>query len=108
MVDIMQDAVPAPIRVSLGESEFVQPVPKLSTRLVLPAEEASGVTRAFELPETLAAPVAEGQELGRAVLYNASGEELGSVSLVADHASPRLGFGSIFLKYLSALCPSGL
>lgn len=107
-VDIMGETVPAPVRVSLGESEFVQPVPAAGGKLILPVEEASGVTRAIELPDMLVAPVAEGQELGRAVLYNASGEELGSVSLVADHASPRLGFGSIFLKYLSALCPSGL
>ena len=55
----------APIPVTLGTAETVQPVLEGSDSFVIEKTRAGDMQTVFDLPETLAAPVQAGQRLGR-------------------------------------------
>lgn len=94
------EALP-PVAVSLGAQRYVQPVVAESDKLLLEKTEAAGIIKTVELPERVAAPLAEGQELGRLLICAADGQALATVPLVADCAVEKLSWWQIFLHYLS-------
>lgn len=61
---------------------------------------ASGnVSATTELPESLTAPVAAGDEVGR-VVYMLDGREIGSVPVIATENIDKIGFGTLFWRIL--------
>jgi D-alanyl-D-alanine carboxypeptidase (penicillin-binding protein 5/6) len=48
--------------------------------------EAAGLRLRWDIPETLAAPVSKGQHVGSLRVFNAAGEELANVPLIAAHS----------------------
>ncbi|MBQ2773894.1 MAG: D-alanyl-D-alanine carboxypeptidase [Clostridia bacterium] len=61
---------------------------------------ASGnVSATTELPESLTAPVAAGDEIGR-VVYMLDGREIGSVPVIATENIDKIGFGTLFWRIL--------
>ena len=70
LCDVAQ-AVPLPrVRVTLGQSEYVIPVCGEGSRLLLEKEQAGLLRYVPTLPERVAAPVAEGQQLGTIGVYS--------------------------------------
>lgn len=106
LVSALPDEALSPVAVTLGEADFVQPVPAQSPKLLLPKAEAAGLVKTVELPEAVAAPVAQGQELGRLRLSAADGRELASVPLVADCAVEKQSWLRLFLRFLSLVTMS--
>ena len=66
-------------------------------------EDFSGIEKNLELPENLAAPVEEGQVVGK-LRYQMGGKELGSVDILAGKAIEEAGF----LDYLKKAAGSWL
>ena len=103
LVDVLPDGALPPVAVTLGKEKYLQPVMGGETKLLLGKAEAASLRKELELPGTLEAPVAAGQELGYLRLTDASGRELMRLSIVAPRAVERLGWGRVFLLCLRAL-----
>ena len=95
----VQEAAPAPIPVVLGTQATVQPVVQANESLLIDKALRQGVTRTVTLPESLDAPVAQGQRLGTLTLES-GGEVLAEVPLVAETAVLRLTWGQMFMEAL--------
>ena len=92
----------APIPVTLGARETVQPMLKDAGPLLLEKAQAAALTRALELPEALEAPVEPGQVLG--TLRIRSGETLlAELPLVAADGVPKLSLWQLWLRVLRAV-----
>ena len=80
-------------------ADSVQPVYDGAEAALVPKSGLGEVTYKVELPDTLTAPIAKGQQIG--TLTVSSGErELYSVPLVSDTEVSRAGFGSTLLELL--------
>lgn len=73
--------------------------------LSLSGEDFSAVEKELDIPETLAAPVAEGQSVGRLV-YRLGGKELGSVEVKTAQAVEKAGYsdylGKMFKEWMKS------
>ena len=99
------DVLP-PVRVSLGSADSVQPVYDGAEAALVPKSGLGEVTYKVELPDTLTAPIAKGQQIG--TLTVSSGDrELYSVPLVSDSAVSRANFGSTLLELLKSFVGLG-
>ncbi len=90
-----------PVAVEKGIAEYVNlvyasPFSYVSTD----GSDLSGIEKAFELPESAAAPVKKGGVAGRAV-YTLDGREIGSVNLLYTDDVPVATYKDYFLKALS-------
>ena len=65
----------------------------------VPKGAASRVEKAVELPETIAAPVEAGQEVGH-VTYTLDGKELGRVPITASSAVEKMDISTMFWRLL--------
>ncbi len=99
------DVLP-PVRVSLGNAESVQPVYDSAEAALVPKSGLGEVTYTVELPDTLTAPVAKGQQIGT-LTVSSGGRELYSVPLVSDAEVSRAGFGATLLELLISYVRSG-
>jgi len=98
-IAIQSDEVLPPVRVTLGQTQTVQPVVRGGGRLLVEKRDAAAITKQVELVENITAPVARGSELGRLTIL--SGENiLGEYAIVAGDGVERLGWGDIFLSFL--------
>lgn len=75
---------------TLGYPAFSATVPKGAT---------SRVEKAVELPETIAAPVEAGREVGQ-VIYTLDGKELGRVPITASSAVEKMDIATMFWRLL--------
>ena len=91
----------APVTVELGRAAQVFPVPEAGEPLLI--SKGTQVERTVELPESVPAPVAQGQQLGTLRL-SSGGQTLGEIPLVAEAEVPRLTWGEIFLGLLRQVC----
>ena len=94
------EAIP-PVRVNMGVTEWIQPVPQGENRLLVKAEQARGIRREVQLTESVEAPVAEGSVLGSIRLLDESGTLLTAQSLVAGESVERVHWKSMLVRYLS-------
>ena len=67
---------------------------------VVPKGKIARVEKRVELPETLKAPIAEGEAVG-AVVYRLDGEEVGRVPILALQSVERINFSTLFCRLLS-------
>ena len=95
----VQEEVPTPIPVVLGTAAAVQPVAQGAGSLLIDKALRQGITRTVTLPESIDAPVAQGQQLGTLILES-NGEVLAEIPLVAEAAVPRLTWGQMFRNFL--------
>ena len=92
----------APIPVTLGTRETVQPVLENAGPLLLEKAQAAALTRELELPESLEAPVEPGQRIG--TLRIRAGETLlAELPVVASEAVPKLSLWQLWLRVLQAV-----
>ena len=61
--------------------------------------KSGNVTATVEVPQSLTAPIAAGDEVGR-VVYTLDGREIGSVPVIATENIDKIGFGTLFWRIL--------
>ncbi len=101
LVPVADSALP-PVRVSGGVRASVQPVIEGSGHILLRRSEASALERNVSLPESVAAPLEEGERLGSLTL-SSSGETLVEVPLVSSEAVEKLDAGGVLLSLFRQL-----
>jgi len=103
LLDVSPEEPPAPVPVTLGAAETVQPVlPEGQKMLLLERSRLSGVTRTAELVESVEAPVQQGQELGTLILSDEGGE-LARLPLVAESAVEKLTWWEVTVSLLKKM-----
>ncbi|MGN1001801.1 MAG: D-alanyl-D-alanine carboxypeptidase family protein [Oscillospiraceae bacterium] len=95
-------AIP-PVRVTLGKADCVQPVFTDERSILLEKGVSAKLEYALSLPESVDAPVAQGQELGSLKVYS-GGQLIDELPLVADGPVEKLGVWGVFLRLADALC----
>lgn len=92
-------AEPIEDRYVLGGASDFCPVVSGDFTCVVPKGTEKSVVRTVVLPETLTAPVTEGQIIGK-ITYSSEDTLLGETELRAGCAVPRISFGALFLRML--------
>lgn len=87
----------APIAVSHGTEETVQPVCQEMPAFLLKKGQRDGVEQSVYLPEKLEAPIKSGDVIGR-VTVTLNGGEIGGYDIVAAEDVPRMGLLSALKK----------
>ena len=99
LLDVYPDEALPTIPVTMGRKDSVQPVFSSQNKILLEKTTVSGVEKTLELNESVAAPVSEGQELGK-LTVTADGEVIAAIPLVAAEAVERLTYWDIVQKVL--------
>lgn len=82
------------------------PIKYEDSRLVLKKGSAAKLTKNLVLPETISAPVAAGDEVGK-IEYLLDGEVVSTLPIVAAEDRDRIGFGEVLSRFLRALTLAG-
>ena len=69
---------------------------------LLPSSSRGKVVQTLELPQSVAAPVAAGDAVGRAA-YSVDGDAIGETPVTAAQSAPRITFGQLFVRVLAAM-----
>ena len=97
------DSALPPVPVEGGEAGSVQPGLSGEDGILLPKGSAQSLERHVSLPESVSAPVEEGQRLGTLTL-SARGEILREIPLTARSSVPRLTSFGVLARLLRTLC----
>ncbi len=89
----------APLRVTGGEVPTV-PIGYPSFSCVLPKGEVASVEKAVQLPDSVAAPIRQGESVGT-VTFISKGKTIGEVPIVATETSEKIGYWGLFVRMLS-------
>ena len=92
----------APIPVTLGRADFVQPVPARECTILLEKSKMGSLSTELVLADSVEAPVEAGQKLGQLLVY-VDGQQADAIDLVAARGVERLTVGGIFKDFLGAL-----
>lgn len=90
-----------PVSVTLGECDSVQPVYDGEDAALIPKQDLSSLRYEVQLPESVAAPVEAGQQIGTLNIF-VGDEVFRSVPLIADSTVLRASLPRIFLRLLSS------
>lgn len=101
LVTVTPEAPLPAVPVTLGTQKTVQSVLTSENALLLEKSRANGLTQAVSLPESIDAPVEEGEPLGTLDIFDADGTPVASLPLLAARAY-RTSRGASF----SAACSS--
>ncbi|MBQ2062746.1 MAG: D-alanyl-D-alanine carboxypeptidase [Oscillospiraceae bacterium] len=105
LIDAGEGVALPPVAVELGTADGVQPVLRPEgRRLLIERSQAADVERKVAMDESVAAPVAQGQELGR-LTVTSGGEVLAEIPILAGEDVPRLTWGQVFLRLLRLALP---
>ncbi len=102
-VTLTTDRPLLPIPVEMGSQNLVPVELGRQEPLVLPRAGLSQLEKVLELPETVAAPVESGQQLG-ALSVRMEGEEVCRIPVLASEGVSRLTLWEIFYRNLQCLC----
>ena len=86
----------APVRITGGVVDTIQPVNDTSSFLISKGKEKN-IQKQIEMAETLAAPVEKGQKIG-VINYTLDGKIVKSVDITASESVKRISFWGIFGK----------
>lgn len=89
-----------PVSVTLGECDSVQPVYDGESSALILKQEQSKLRYEVELPDSIAAPIESGQQIGTLKVYLGD-EVFRSVPLAAGSSVSRASLPNIFLRLLS-------
>ena len=92
---LRSDEVLPPVKVRLGKSDSVQPVYSGEETALIKKSGAADITYSVELPDSVAAPVENGQKLGT-LTVSIGGKVFREIPLVAENAVERAGLFGIF------------
>ena len=88
------------VPVTLGTQKTVQSVLTSESALLLEKSRANGLTQAVSLPESIDAPVEEGEPLGTLDIFDAHGTPVASLPLLAGESIPHLTWSELFCRLL--------
>ncbi len=91
-----------PVLVALGTAESVQPVYGGEEGLLMEKSKLGELNYEFNLPDSLEAPIVEGEALGEMIVYS-NGTELARVPLLAGGEVKKLTVFGLYGKMLSRL-----
>jgi len=103
LLDVYPDQALPPVNVLLGVQATVQPELSQAGRILVDKLDRDKVSSEVELCADVAAPVEQGQILGRMTIY-VDGVEQSAVPIVAGGTVERLTFGGIFQKLWGMMC----
>lgn len=106
LLPVYPDQALAPIPVSLGEQDTVQPVTSRECVILVEKSETGAVTTELDLAESVEAPVEANQKLGELRVY-VNGEQRDTIALIAAQPVARLSVGGIFRNLLGKLFLTG-
>lgn len=95
-------AIP-PVTVRLGKADCVQPVFSDERSILMEKNASAKLEYELSLPESVDAPVAQGQQLGTLKVYS-QGEMIDELPLVADCTVEKISVWGLFLSLVDALC----
>lgn len=101
LVPVYPDAL-SPVAVTRGRADYVQPVPARDCTILLEKGNAGKVTTEVVMPETVEAPVEQGQVLGQ-LIVRVDGQQADTIDLVAARPVKRITVGSLFRDFLNQL-----
>ena len=105
LVTVTPDAALTPLPVNLGERGAVQPVLTKENTLLLEKSTAGGLQKEVALPESVDAPVSEGDRLGELRVTDAAGETVAVLPILAGESVAHVGWGQMFRRVLrTAFC----
>lgn len=102
LVDVSPDKVIPPMPVTLGESDYIQPVLESENKILVEKAKAASITKILELDEGVLAPVTAGQQVGKLTVEE-NGNLLAEIPIISDVDVARLTWGQIFFGLLSML-----
>ncbi len=102
LVNITPEAPLPAVPVMLGTQKTVQAVLTQDSALLLEKNRANGLTQSVSLPERVEAPVAAGEGLGTLEIFDAAGEAVASLPLLAGEDVARVTWGQLFCRLLAA------
>ena len=102
LVNVAPEAPLPAVPVTLGTQKTVQPVLTQDNALLLEKPRASGLTQSVVLPESVGAPVDEGEPVGTLEIFDAAGVSVASLPLLAGESVARVTWGQLFLRLLGA------
>lgn len=91
-----------PISVTLGKSEYVQPVLQTREKLVIEKSRLATLETDVQIEKSLTAPVEDGQQVGT-LTVSEGGETLEQIPIVIKDGTERLTLGDIYLNMLKML-----
>ena len=100
LVTVTPDEALQPLRVNLGERSVVQPVLSRENTLMLEKTAANSLQKELALPESVGAPVAEGDRLGELRVTDGSGETVAVLPILAGESVPHITWGQMFRRVL--------
>ena len=100
LVNVTPDAALLPLPVNLGERNAVQPLLTKDNTLLLEKATASGLQKELSLPESVDAPVSEGDRLGELRVTNAAGETVAVLPILAGESVAHVTWGQMFRRVL--------
>ena len=100
LVTVTPDEALAPLPVTLGERSAVQPVLTKDNTLLLEKSAAGALRTELALPETVSAPVAEGDRLGELRVLTADGEPIAALPILAGESVARVTWGQMLARLL--------
>ncbi len=102
LVNVTPEAPLPAVPVMLGTQKTVQAVLTQDSALLLEKNRANGLTQSVSLPERVEAPVAAGEGLGTLEIFDAAGEAVASLPLLAGEDVARVTWGQLFCRLLAA------
>ncbi len=102
---LRQNAPLAPVLVELGTADSVQPVYSGPEGLLIPKQGSTKVEYKLDMPQSVTAPVSEGDKLGT-LTVTLDGKVLSETPILAGGTVARLSVPGILLKLTRALCGS--
>ena len=100
LVTVTPEAPLPAVPVTLGTQKTVQSVLTSENALLLEKSRANGLTQAVSLPESIDAPVEEGEPLGTLDIFDADGTPVTSLPLLAGESIPHLTWSELFCRLL--------
>jgi D-alanyl-D-alanine carboxypeptidase (penicillin-binding protein 5/6) len=100
---LRQSAALPPVLVELGTADAVQPVYSGPEAVLIPKQGSAKVEYSLDLPESVKAPVKQGDILG-SLTVRLDGKELARVPIAASNAVERLTSAGIFLRLAKLMC----
>ena len=105
LATVTPDEALTPLPVTLGARSAVQPVLTGENTLLLEKSAASGLQKEVSLPESVPAPVTEGDRLGELRVTNANGETVAVLPILAGESVPHITWSQMFRNVLKmAFC----
>lgn len=99
LVSLKPEEAILPIKISLGETGSLQPMMADESKILLEKTQADAVTYIIELEESIEAPVAQGQVVGK-ITAQIGEQSIAEIELISQDAIDRLGITDLFTALL--------